>query len=77
MLFAAVGAPGVVMIAGLISVLQEESEPAQRGAVFAAVGLVGALGQAAGILLGGLADGLVGLLPLLELQGGAVPGSAA
>lgn len=68
-LFAAVGAPGVVMIAGLISVLQEESEPAQRGAVFAAVGLVGAIGQAAGILLGGLADGLVGLLPLLELQG--------
>ncbi|HEX5858389.1 MAG TPA: MFS transporter [Microbacterium sp.] len=68
-LFAAVGAPGVVMIAGLVSVLQEESDPAQRGAVFAAVGLVGALGQAAGIVLGGLADTTVGLLPLLELQG--------
>jgi MFS family permease len=68
-LFAAVGAPGVVMIAGLTSVLQEESDPTQRGAVFAAVGLVGALGQAAGIVLGGLADGAVALLPLLELQG--------
>lgn len=70
LLFAAVGAPGVIMIAGLISVLQEESAPAQRGAVFAAVGLVGALGQAAGILLGGVSDGPIGLVPLLEVQGG-------
>jgi MFS family permease len=68
-LFAAVGAPGVIMIAGLMSVLQEQSEPRQRGAVFAAVGLVSALGQAGGILLGALSDGPIGLLPLLELQG--------
>ncbi|MGU3645800.1 MFS transporter [Microbacterium sp. C23T] len=68
-LFAAVGAPGVIMIAGLMSVLQEHSAPWQRGAVFAAVGLVSALGQAAGILLGALSDGPIGLLPLLELQG--------
>lgn len=70
LLFAAVGAPGVIMVAGLMSALQEESAPRQRGAVFAAVGLVGAVGQAAGILLGALSDGPVGLLPLLELQGG-------
>ncbi|HWI30092.1 MAG TPA: MFS transporter [Microbacterium sp.] len=69
-LFAAVGAPGVVMIAGLISVLQEESTAGQRGAVFAAIGLVGALGQAAGILLAGFSDGPIGLVPLLEVQGG-------
>jgi len=69
LLFAAVGAPGVIMIAGLMSVLQEHSEPRQRGAVFTAVGLVGAVGQAAGILLGALSDGPIGLLPLLELQG--------
>lgn len=69
LLFAAVGAPGVVMVAGLITVLQEESSPHQRGAVFAAIGLLGALGQGAGILLGGLADGPIGLIPLLELQG--------
>ena len=68
-LFAAVGAPGVIMIAGLMSVLQEHSDPWQRGAVFAAVGLMSALGQAAGILLGALSDGPIGLLPLLELQG--------
>jgi len=69
LLFAAVGAPGVIMVAGLMSVLQEESETWERGAVFAAVGLVTALGQAAGILLGALSDGPMGLLPLLELQG--------
>ncbi|GEK78756.1 MFS transporter [Agrococcus baldri] len=68
-LFAAVGAPGVVMLAGLVSVLQQESEPRQRGAVFAAVGLVGAVGQAVGILLGSLSDTAVGLLPLLQVQG--------
>lgn len=68
-LFAAVGAPGVIMIAGLMSVLQEQSEPRQRGAVFAAVGLVSAVGQALGILLGALSDGAIGLLPLLEAQG--------
>lgn len=68
LLFAAVGAPGVIMTAGLISVLQEQSEPRQRGAVFAAVGLVSAVGQAAGILVGALSD-TVGLIPLLEVQG--------
>ena len=52
-----------------MSVLQEQSEPRQRGAVFAAVGLFGALGQAAGILLGGRSDGPVGPLSLLEIQG--------
>jgi MFS family permease len=69
LLFAAVGAPGVIMIAGLMSVLQEQSQPRQRGAVFAAVGLVSAVGQALGILLGALSDGAIGLLPLLEVQG--------
>ncbi|KRA24465.1 hypothetical protein ASD65_08550 [Microbacterium sp. Root61] len=68
-LFAAVGAPGVVMVAGLMSTLQSEAKDAQRAGVFAAVGLVSAVGQAAGILLGGLADGGIGLTPLLEVQG--------
>ncbi len=69
LLFVAVGAPGVIMFAGLMSVLQEQTEPRQRGAVFAAVGLISALGQAGGILLGALSDGPLGLLPLLEVQG--------
>lgn len=69
LLFAAVGAPAVVMLAGLMSVLQEHSEPHHRGAVFAAAGLVAAVGQAGGILLGALSDGPVGLMPLLQVQG--------
>lgn len=68
-LFAAVGAPGVVMLAGLLSVLQQESELHQRAGVFAAVGLVGAVGQGVGILLGALSDTAIGLLPLLQVQG--------
>ncbi|MCH1882767.1 MFS transporter [Agrococcus sp. ARC_14] len=68
-LFAAVGAPGVIMFAGLMSVLQQESEPRQRGAVFAAVGLASAVGQGLGILLGALSDTAFGLLPLLQVQG--------
>ncbi|MEV0890777.1 MFS transporter [Promicromonospora sp. NPDC050262] len=68
-LFSAVGAPGVVMLAGLLSVFQQESEPRQRGAVFAAVGLVSAAGQGVGILLGALSDTMIGLLPLLQVQG--------
>lgn len=68
-LFAAVGAPGVVMLAGLLSILQQESEPHRRGAVFAAVGLVSAAGQGVGILLGALSDTAIGLLPLLQVQG--------
>ena len=68
-LFAAVGAPGVIMLAGLISVFQQESEPHQRGAAFAAVGLVSAAGQGAGILFGALSDTTISLLPLLQVQG--------
>jgi Na+/melibiose symporter and related transporters len=68
-LFAVVGAPGVVFSTGLISTLQRETTPAQRGAVFAAIGLFSAVGQAIGILAAGLVDGPVGLIPLLEVQG--------
>lgn len=69
-LFALVGAPGVVMMTGLMSVLQAETTNTQRGAVFAAVGLISAIGQIAGILLSGFADAGVGLMPLLQVQGG-------
>lgn len=69
-LFAVVGAPGVVMMTGLMSVLQAETTSAQRGAVFAGVGLISAIGQIAGILLSGFADAGLGLVMMLEVQGG-------
>lgn len=67
-LFVLVGVPGIVMMTGVISAMQSGSAPAERAAAFAALGLVAAAGQALGIVLGGLADGPVGLMPLLDLQ---------
>lgn len=68
-LFALVGAPGVIFSTGLISTLQQESAARQRGAVFAAIGMLSAAGQAVGILAAGLVDGPVALTPLLQVQG--------
>lgn len=68
-LFIAVGAPGVLLSTGMIGVIQTRVAARRRGAAFAAWGLAHAVGQAIGMLLAGLADGPVGLMPLLELQG--------
>ncbi|MGP3533916.1 MFS transporter [Microbacterium sp. RD1] len=68
-LFAVVGAPGVVMVTAFVSRLQGETTPSERGPVFAAMGVLFAVGQGAGLLLGGLAESTVGLWPLLQLQG--------
>ncbi|MFG1992589.1 MFS transporter [Actinoplanes sp. NPDC048988] len=67
-LFAVVGAPGVLMGAGLTSLLQRASRDDRRGSAFAAFGLTQATGQALGLLAGGLLQGAVGTLPLLEVQ---------
>ena len=68
-LFAIVGAPGLIMVTAFISILQSESTPAQRPAVFAALGVVMAIGQGVGLLFGGLVDAGVPLLLLLQVQG--------
>ncbi|MDJ0356640.1 MFS transporter [Paenarthrobacter sp. PH39-S1] len=68
-LFAVVGAPGVFLGDGLVSILQLTSNDDQRGSVFATLGLVMALGQSVGLLIAGALQETVGTLPLLELQG--------
>lgn len=68
-LFALVGAPGVLMMTGVISGLQLASDDRQRGSVFTALGLVGAVGQAVGTIAAGLLTSEFGVLPLLEVQG--------
>lgn len=68
-LFIAIGAPGVLLSTGMIGVIQTRVAAHRRGAAFAAWGLAHAVGQAIGMLLAALADGPVGLMPLLELQG--------
>jgi MFS family permease len=69
-LFAVVGAPGVFLGDGLVSMLQLASNDDLRGSVFAALGLVMALGQATGLLIAGALQEKIGTVPLLELQGG-------
>ncbi|WP_308464780.1 MFS transporter [Rathayibacter soli] len=68
-LFIIVGAPGVIMMTGIVTSLQSASADSERGSVFTMLGLVSALGQAIGMLAAGLLDAPWGILPLLELQG--------
>lgn len=67
-LFAAVGAPGIVVMSALMSVLLSATPDAFRGRVTSThAGVFGVL-QAAGMLLAGLLVEPVGLLPLLNAQ---------
>ncbi len=68
-LFIAVGAPGIVMETGLISLLQASSAEAERGRVFGALTLVSNAGQAIGMLGAGILTGPIGLMPMLNAQG--------
>ncbi|MFJ6653757.1 MFS transporter [Microbacterium sp. NPDC091313] len=68
-LFAIVGAPGVIMVTAFVSLLQERTTAALRPAAFAAMGLVFSVGQGLGLLLGGLVDAGAPLWPLLQVQG--------
>lgn len=67
-LFGLIGAPAVLMGAGLTSLLQQAAPAGQLGSVFAALGLGQALGQAVGLLAGGALQDVVGTLPLMEAQ---------
>jgi MFS family permease len=69
-LFAAVGAPAVLMGAGLTSLLQRAASDERRGSVFAALGLSSAVGQAVGLVAAGLLQESVGTVPMLEVQAG-------
>lgn len=76
-LFIAVGAPGVVMGTGIVTVLQKSAPASRRGRVFGAFTTIFAAGQAAGMLLAGFGGDAVGLLPLLNFQAVAYVVAAA
>jgi hypothetical protein len=61
-LFVAVGAPGLALVAGLTTAIQQATADGQRGSAFAAMGVAMAVGQATGILV-------AGVVPLLNVQG--------
>jgi MFS family permease len=69
LLFAVVGAPGVVMSTGLISFLQQAGERAEHGRIFGALGLADNAGEAVGMVAAGVLTGPLGLGALLDLQG--------
>jgi Na+/melibiose symporter-like transporter len=68
-LFAIVGAPGVVMSTGLISFLQQAGDGSEHGRIFGALGLAENAGQAVGMIAAGLLTGPLGLGAILDLQG--------
>lgn len=68
-LFIAVGAPGVVMETGLISVLQMAGSDHERGRIFGALTLLENAGQAVGMVVAGLLTAPLGLMGLLNAQG--------
>ena len=69
-LFAAAGAPAVVMVTGMVSYLQQSGEDRERGRIFAALGLADNLGEAIGMALAGALTATVGLGAMLDLEGG-------
>jgi predicted MFS family arabinose efflux permease len=76
-LFAAAGAPGTVLVTGLVSVLQEAAPARLRGRVFGALGAVFAAGQALGMLGAGLLGDRVGVVAVLNAQAGLYLAAAA
>lgn len=67
-LFVAVGAPGLAMLTGLTSALQQTTADGERGRAFAAFGAVFAAGQAIGMTTAGLLADRINVVTLLDLQ---------
>jgi MFS family permease len=70
LLFAIIGAPGVVMETGLVSFLQLAGRDGERGRIFAALGLAEHAGQALGMLAAGVLTAPLGLMAMLNAQAG-------
>jgi MFS family permease len=67
-LFVAIGAPGVALITGLISALQQATVDGERGHVFAIAGVAASVGEAIGILAGGALGDPLGVVTVLNAQ---------
>lgn len=69
-LFAAVGVPGIAALTGEQTLLQQTSPGAYRGRVFGALGTLMALFAVVGILLAGTLTDHLGVVTVLNIQGG-------
>jgi Na+/melibiose symporter-like transporter len=64
-----VGLPAAVMLAGMTTLLQTSSHDSHRGRVFGAIGAIQAATSLCGVVLAGVLGDVVGILPILALQG--------
>ncbi|MFF5228162.1 MFS transporter [Dactylosporangium sp. NPDC000521] len=76
-LFILIGAPGVVMVTGLVSLLQQETADGARGRVFGVFGAVFEGSSGAGMLAAGLLADRLGVVALLNVQALLYLGAAA
>ena len=67
-LFIAAGVPGVALMTGLISALQQATVEGQRGKVFAMAGIAASAGEGIGILAGGILGDPLGVVTVLNGQ---------
>jgi MFS family permease len=67
-LFIVAGIPGMALVTGLVSWLQESRPDGQRGRAFASYGAVGAAGQALGALAGGIFGDRFSVITVLNGQ---------
>ncbi len=71
-LFILVGAPGIAMLTGLVSLLQQETTDRVRGRVFGVFGAIYDGSSGAGMLAAGLLADRLGVMPMLNLQAALV-----
>jgi MFS family permease len=69
-LFAVIGAPGILLMTGLVSALQESTPRERTGRVFGAFTTTYAAGQAIGMHVAGVLGDPVGVVALLNVQAG-------
>ena len=69
-LFAVIGAPGIILMTGLVSALQQAAPPERTGRVFGALTTTFAAGQALGMVTAGVLGDPLGVVALLNVQAG-------
>lgn len=67
-LFIAAGAPGVALMTGLVSTLQSATGEGERGKVFAIAGVAASIGEATGMVAGGILGDPLGVVAMLNVQ---------
>jgi predicted MFS family arabinose efflux permease len=68
-LFIAAGAPGVALMTGLVSAIQQATVDGQRGRAFAIAGVAASVGEAIGMVTAGVLGDPLGIVAVLNAQG--------